>query len=556
MLKSTYHLNQKPAEPAPSTSAAPALPPLPPGWTEHKAPAGHTYYYHAETKQSTYKRPIIEPHFLQQEAPIPSYASGAFAGGFNAGQFQGSESSARGGHASFRGGHGYQDRRREPADRPKHKYVIPGFDAWVLVKTKLGRRFVHNTETGESFWKIPEDVLKGVLEFDIAEARKKAGKGPAEPEEKPVATVEGPSKPDEAGGSSDEYEEVEVEVTDSEGEDGPSKRLRTEEPPEDVDVEFDEDDIAYQLQAMGEEYGLESGEYGFGDEEMEEGAEGIPLTEDDSKALFRDLLEDFVTNPYKTWDQIVEEGRIIEDDRYLALPNMRSRREFWDEWSRERIHQLQEQRKKQEKQDPKIPYFAFLQEKATPKLYWPEFKRKYRKEPAMRDAKVTDKDREKWYREHVKRLQMAHSTLKADLTALLKGTPLSALNRSTSIASLPPSILTDLRYISLSPRDRDPLIEAYISTLPPPPEAPLSAEQEAELVAQRRERERREKALAERERRVQEAKRKQQKDLAYGRGRLREEEMELDRAMNVGKSGLRAHLDDADDIPIPEKGDD
>ncbi|KAH8157929.1 hypothetical protein CIB48_g10332 [Xylaria polymorpha] len=49
MLKSTYK---------PSSNLA--QPPLLPGWTEHKAPTGHTYYYHAETKQSTYKRPAAD----------------------------------------------------------------------------------------------------------------------------------------------------------------------------------------------------------------------------------------------------------------------------------------------------------------------------------------------------------------------------------------------------------------------------------------------------------------------------------------------------------------
>jgi len=38
-----------------------ALPPLPPGWTEHTAPTGHKYYYHAATKKSTYKRPLPQP---------------------------------------------------------------------------------------------------------------------------------------------------------------------------------------------------------------------------------------------------------------------------------------------------------------------------------------------------------------------------------------------------------------------------------------------------------------------------------------------------------------
>jgi WW domain len=48
--------------------------PLPPGWTEHTAPTGHKYYYNADLKKSTYKRPTLEaaaepPKPPQQETP-------------------------------------------------------------------------------------------------------------------------------------------------------------------------------------------------------------------------------------------------------------------------------------------------------------------------------------------------------------------------------------------------------------------------------------------------------------------------------------------------------
>ena len=48
--------------------------------------------------------------------------------------------------------------------------------------------------------------------------------------------------------------------------------------------------------------------------------------------------------------------------------------------------------------------------------------------------------------------------------------------------------------------------------------------------------------MADRERRVAEEKRKQERDLALGKDRMREEEEQIERAMNVGKGGLRGHL--------------
>jgi len=130
---------------------------------------------------------------------------------------------------------------------------------------------------------------------------------------------------------------------------------------------------------------------------------GAPLDEEDSKGLFCDLLDDFHINPFTPWATIIEEGRIIDDERYTVLPNMKTRKEVWGEWSKSRIQEQKVLREGQEKQDPRIPYMALLQEKATPKLYWPEFRRKFMKETSMKDRNLVDKDREKWYREHITR---------------------------------------------------------------------------------------------------------------------------------------------------------
>ncbi|KKZ63372.1 hypothetical protein EMCG_02373 [[Emmonsia] crescens] len=560
MLKSTYS----------------TLNPLPPGWTEHKAPSGHLYYYNAQTKQSTYKRPSALPPDSQPAGAFPPRPQFGFPAAFAGGPTPGFAHLSQHGSLPFNiadsfdkfrrdsaGERRRHDRRpRHPEDRPKSKNAIPGCDPWVLVKTKLGRRFVHNPDTKESFWKFPADVLKGVVEYDRLERERKerrergelSGDEPpdagdpktAPPERQRSAPIRNEPEERREEEDSDEYEEV--EVTDDEGEEGniPSKRARTDgEAGQAEHIEFNEDDIEYQLAALGEDYGLDPGEYGEpGEEGWEEGAEGLPLTEEDSTALFRDLLDDLRINPYTPWEKIIEEGKIIDDARYTILPNMKSRREAWSDWSRERMQELKERREKAEKKDPRIRYLAFLQEHATPKLYWPEFKRKFRKEPEMRDSHLSDKDREKFYRDHIPRLKLPESTRKSDLSALLKSTPLHALNRSSTPDALPASILTDLRYISLPPKVRDPLIEAYISTLPPAPEPQgISAEEQMDRDKRRAEREKRERALAERELRVQEQKQKQRGALMHGRHMLRQGEAELEMAMRVGKEGLKGHME-------------
>lgn len=528
---------------------------------------GHLYYYNSSTKQSTYTRPQETAPQPIQAAPdtpeatynpetLPPFSSTPYGPtGFGSGPAQFGPPQNTRGRGGFRGGRGYHDRgRREPEDRPKAKHPIPDCAPWLLVKTKLGRRFVHNPETNESFWKFPEQVLKGVIEFDRLEREKKERKERGEPEvpakkESPTpqdVRIEPQPTPQEAERADYDSDYEEVEVTDSEGEEGqPSKRARAEsEGAKDQPLEFNEEDMAYQLAAMGEDYGLDPGEYGEVEEEdWEEGAEGLPLTEADAEALFRDLLDDFRINPFTTWENVIEEGRIIEDTRYTAPSNMKTRREIFSNWTRDRIRDVREQKAKQEKTDPRIRYLAFLQEHATPKLYWPEFKRKYRKEPEMKDSQLGDKEREKFYRDHISRLKQPESTRKSDLSALLKSVPLDLLHQSSNLEALPTMIITDIRYIGLAPEVRNPLIEAYISTLPPAPEVQMTAEELEEVDRKRVEREKRERALADREKRVGEEKRKQRGDLLRGKHLLREGEAEIEQAMRVNKDALMSYMD-------------
>jgi hypothetical protein len=270
----------------------------------------------------------------------------------------------------------------------------------------------------------------------------------------------------------------------------------------------------------------------------------LDFSEDDAKLLFRDLLDDFNINPFSPWEKLMEEGKIIEDPRYTALSTTKARRECWDEWSREKINLQKELRARQEKKDPRVAYMAFLQEKATPKLYWPEFKRKYKKEAPMKDMNLSDKDREKAYRDHINRLKQPQATRKADLNALLKAQPIHVLNNK-SFPVLPTQILVDARYAALEPTVRDPLIEAYVQTLGPPPDEDADDAQAA--LEAKEKRERREKALRDRDRAADDARRQRERDVARAKANLREEEREVEMAMRVGRDGLKSQLVDKSD---------
>lgn len=548
MLKSTH----KPT-PAPGV--------LPPGWTEHKAPTGHTYYYHADTKVSTYTRPGTEarasPAQNQAFSPYsnaPSLADPNVANAYLA-QFNRGGQSHRGGRGGHGGRGGAESRPKpQPIDKPRRKQAIPGHAPWILVYTKYSRRFVYNPTKNASFWRIPEKLMPAILEMDKARIRAKAN-------------GEGETKGD---GADDDSEYEEVEVTDDEGEDEevqarhPAKRQRLEqeggeeeeeeeeageeyeeEEEHDGAIEFTEADIAAQLQAMGEDYGLEPGDYDDGNyAEWPEGAEGVEFSQEDAKLLFKDLLNDFNINPYSPWEKLLEEGKIMDDPRYTALNTTKARRDCWDEWTREKIAERKAQRAREEKKDPRVAYMKFLQEKATPKLYWPEFKRKYKKEDVMKDMKFSEKDREKAYREYINRLKLPQSTLKSDLTALLKAQPSHILHSRSVADGLPSQVLGDIRYASVEPTMRDSLVEAYVQNLPPPPSDANAAEDAEDKRKIQEAREKREKALQEHNRLVDEQKRKRERDIATSKARLRDEERELEVAMRVGKRGLQSQLAD------------
>lgn len=129
---------------------------------------------------------------------------------------------------------------------------------------------------------------------------------------------------------------------------------------------------------------------------------------------------------------------------------------------------------------------------------------------------------------------------------MLKSIPLHLLNRSTTLETLPLPILTDLRYISLHPSIRDPMIETYIASLAPALDnTKILPEEEEARMEERQQRERREKALSERQRQVQEEKKRQRGHFQASKGILREGEEEVQRAMRVGKEGLRGYMEGA-----------
>ncbi|KAF2772390.1 hypothetical protein EJ03DRAFT_341743 [Teratosphaeria nubilosa] len=387
---------------------------------------------------------------------------------------------------------------RNAQDRPKSKHPLPGHAPWVVVKTRFGRRFVHNTKTNESLWHAPDDIWPAVKEFDAWERDQKEKEANVKWAEEELKKLRATSRAEKVNAKADAEERRDgrrrsesdvgydsegsyeyVEVTDDEGEEQAEDIAQADvngdaeaaSQPDDGPVEFGEDDIAWQLQAMGQAYNLDAGDYNAGDDDPahddDPGAEGLPISPEDAANAFRALLTDHHTSPFTPWEKLISNSTILHDARYTLLPTLRARKQVWDEWSRDTAAQIQTSRAQTEKiLDPRIPYLVLLAEKATPKLYWPEFKRKYRKDPALADRKLGDKEREKLYREHVSRLRLPLSTRKADLLDLLKTMPLRDLNADTTRDALPRQLLSHLHFFSLPDEVREEVVGEYVRSLP------------------------------------------------------------------------------------------
>jgi len=282
---------------------------------------------------------------------------------------------------------------------------------------------------------------------------------------------------------SDSYEEV--EVTDDEDDPNTTKRPRISQDPEQTPpptgpVEFNEDDIAWQLAQMEGDYSDQHDDNDYGDHSNGRDAdddEGIPLTADDNLALFRSLLDDSGISPYSVFEKVIEDMSIVEDSRYTALPNTSSRKEAFLQWSKDRIAALQAQKKSQQEEDdndpnhpaslsksaakdPRIQYLRLLHTSATPKLYWPEFKRKYKKSPEMKDLALPDKDREKLYREYISKMKLSDTDRRKELVSFLKAANIPG--EVGSVQQLPLTVLRDLRFYLVEERRRDELVSTFL----------------------------------------------------------------------------------------------
>ncbi|KAI0053625.1 HSP90-domain-containing protein [Auriscalpium vulgare] len=397
---------------APAFPAPVIPPPLPPGWTEHlgtinPSPAGQSYYYNAQTNESTYVRPLPTFPVLAQ---VQAQAAAAAA--------------------------------PKKKEKPAVKTPIPGTD-WLRVKTTQGNVFYTQKAKKESVWAVPEEIREAVAALEAQE------------EEVRVRTAREASEQAKKAAEEEEIErirrEVEAQVAKRKAEeDVPldevvvTKRAKVEEDEDEDDEDGEESEeeewqkeAAAQLAAEAEEEKQRQLE----DEQRkkEEAAEEqtrlkeqmkklnmpdrVDLSIEEGKALFKTLLREKDVNPLHPWDTSLP--LFISDPRYVLLPSVSARREAFDEYCRERARELRASRVKKEKEDPKEEFERLLTEEVkSTRTSWTDFRRTWKKDRRFYGWGRDDREREKRFRDYIKELgekkRAAAQKAEADFFSLLR----------------------------------------------------------------------------------------------------------------------------------------
>lgn len=323
---------------------------------------------------------------------------------------------------------------------------------WLVVILSSGIKFFHNVTTSESIWSAYgvdelQDAMDKLDKTDLLLqiARTRGLEKGDLPEE-----LEGPSKsggvtqwdgahqsdePPVRGDSNsgevvEEFGQHEAQV--------PEMLLSEPQPPQGISLGYSssEDDLS---DSSGEEYEQdkgekrEKGEKGESEEDagtqkdtpaesqkeqqennhrgtLEESQkaqeeteinQGINLSdfsdlEDQSPETFKSLFLKYSLTPFDSWELVSE--RMVHDPEYLSIDTNQERKAIFDEWCKE---QMVEQKEKEIVSDT-ARFVAFIKETQKSwkrKLYFAEFKRKYRSNSQFKSFKLSDKEKETIYKE-------------------------------------------------------------------------------------------------------------------------------------------------------------
>ncbi|KAG2230561.1 hypothetical protein INT48_009901 [Thamnidium elegans] len=279
---------------------------------------------------------------------------------------------------------------------------IPGTN-WLFVLTHDGYEFYYDRDSKTSVWEQPEELKEAMQELKKLEEEEKLKK---EEEEKQKALEE----EEEAKKALEEEEENKKRVLEEEKEQARQevKRIKLDQAvdnAEDVEAtEMTEEDIMWQLQQMAEEeVGMdreeeeEVQEEAQKEEEIKQVEKKPELSEQECIEKFYQLLKENNISPFAVYS--VELPKLMLDPRFSLVPHNKQKNLF-----NKYCHELGEQIKKEKSQNTKKPENEFkelLESKVTTKMYWDDFRRKFKNDPRFKALSVT-REKEALFKEHIR----------------------------------------------------------------------------------------------------------------------------------------------------------
>lgn len=430
-------------------SADASKPALPAGWTEHTAPTGHAYYYHAESGTSTYDRPDASTQVSVPPPPPPppdfpegeengeaaAAATDAVMGEPNgqaeAGAGAGADEPEEAARTTKKDKKPKKDKKKK--EKPVDKLPIEG-TPWIRVVTDAGNVFFNNRATLASVWTVPEEIAQQVEAALAARERQQQAAARAkheaetrqarllqekeeemqrlreELEREREASKKRKLEEDEQAAQADAEsskrarQSVQVEDDGAVGErqDGHEVEDAEEQPEAEAEPELEE----WEKDELRKKAELEA-------ELVEEAPAPAPVEEkqetfssDEAIALFKTMLAEKDINPMKPWD--MELPKFINDSRYKAVKQLRERRDLFDEFCKLKIRENRAKKAANgaaAKVDPASAYRALLMaEVMSTRAHWADFRNKHKKEARFRDFGRDDRERERVFRNWLREL--------------------------------------------------------------------------------------------------------------------------------------------------------
>ncbi|GAA5965583.1 hypothetical protein JCM3765_004742 [Sporobolomyces pararoseus] len=437
--------------------STPFLPPVPPPWTEHKAPGGQPYWFNPITNISTYTRPLPS---LPPPPPPPAgfpllSSSSSSAGPPSAPPFLAPPLHFSSSSTTTTNEENSSKEKKKKKEKPLKKTRISG-TPWIKVVTNKGNVFYNHSETKESVWIVPEEIKDLVQELEIKEKeekdeeRRKLREQEEEQEERlkqkkrkvedeEIDNTEESKEQDEEEEEEEEEEKgnLEIEIEGSTDKAVPTEPTTTtakdaqqqqgQQPPKKKkpktkivssieELESEEDwqrqmaeQMAKEVEQAQEKERKEFEEAMKPDSilQVEKEQDKLEVNQIEAAALYKVLLEEKDINPMAPFEN--ELPKFVNDPRYHAVKTQRDRRDIFDEFCKEKIRERRAAKAKLAqsgiKIDPLEAYRALLSSTVTStRTHFSDFKKAHGKDSRFREFGKNEGEKEKEFKKYLRDL--------------------------------------------------------------------------------------------------------------------------------------------------------